>query len=130
MLRYSIDAKKKEIRIETEATYKQEFEQIDAIFEGVAAYHFEGDIFRTIFFDIEENSPSSVLDQYAEVFEKRKKHGWPLGWNRKKEDFDAYTERLNLKIFTITSSYGMDGFVIAVKMRTEGIENQSLLDNA
>ena len=123
ILGYEVDAINKSIIIKTDYGDSGNDEQTDIIFEGVLAYHFEGDLFRSIIFDVEEIDSESAIP--SDLLERKKNCGWPQGWDSKSESIGAYITRLNLKAFGIQSSYGLNGFVIAETM-TKKIANQKV----
>ena len=125
LLGYDVDSQRKRIVFRTEYPHTEEKQKTDVIFEDVKAYHFEGDLFSTIIFDIEEIEPATAMKQIPEVFERRAKHGWPQGWEKKKESFEEFASRLDLKAYWIQSSYGLDGFVLAKSMKKTSA-NQAL----
>jgi hypothetical protein len=80
------------------------------------AYHIVGDNLQTILFDIEECSTEGILSDYSSEFEAGVKYGWPGVWNTSLEACRDYFARNKLRGWSISSSYGLDGFVIAEDM--------------
>lgn len=126
LLSYHVDAEDERIVFRTEYRDGSEIEKTDVTFEGVSAYHFEGDIFTSIIFDMEEMAPSSIYKQYEDLFDRKKNYGWPKNWKQKEESFEGYLTRLGLKSYWIQSSSGLDGFVIAKEMRKSTTANQAV----
>ena len=116
VLSYTIDCEKESITFHTAFHDNEPHEYTDIIFSKVAGYHFEGDNFQTILFDIYQASPEEVYTSHSELFERRKNYAWPFSYNAKQE----LTEKLDkkgVKGFVISSSYGMEGFVLAQEMQ-------------
>lgn len=119
LLGYEVDSTKGRIVFHTEYPHNEPKEKTDVIFEGVLAYHFEGDLFSSIIFDIEETKLEYALKQNVGLLERREKHGWPQGWERKNETLEEYLNRKELKVYGIQSSYGLDGLVFARSMKKQ-----------
>ena len=117
VLSYTIDCEKESITFHTVFYRDNEpHEYTDMIFLRVAGYHFEGDNFRTILFNIYPSSPEEVYTSYHELFERRKNYAWPFSYNTKEELIEKLDKK-GVKGFLISSSYGMEGFVLAEEMQ-------------
>ncbi|MEM9283556.1 MAG: hypothetical protein AAGA96_17170 [Verrucomicrobiota bacterium] len=117
LLGYEVDSTERRIVLHTEYSHDERKERSDVIFEGVLSYHFEGDLFSSIVFDIEETMLKDALDPFEGLLARREKQGWPQGWEPKSETLDEYLSRNELKVYGIQSSYGLDGFVFAESMK-------------
>src|SRR5690349_14293085 len=114
---YTVDCQEQRITLRTAFDSNDLHEDTDVIFSGVVGYHFEGDNFGTILFDIAQVSPEEVYSAYRDVFERRKSYAWPtIDSGTEQELMDKLRNR-NVKGFLISSSYGMEGFVLAEEMR-------------
>ena len=113
LVAYTVLAKEKRIIIQTEFRDREPHESTDVIFDDVVAYHFENDLFGTIIFDIEEVDLAALLKEHAAMFEEGWRYGWPRGWQKEKEEIEAFARRLEMRAFELSSSYGMSGWVIA-----------------
>jgi hypothetical protein len=131
LLRYSVLAEEKKIVFETEYPGRTPRELTDVVFEDVLAYAFENDLFGTIIFDIEEVDLAALLKEHAAMFEAGWRYGWPRGWEKEKETIGAFTTRLGMHAFELSSSYGMSGWIIAKQMSKIRKEaNQIITDNS
>lgn len=90
---------------------------VDVIFESVAAYHFEGDCLHNIIFDIAETEAREVVGDGTAFRERHRICGWPRDWNSRAEGPAEFFARENLKVFAISCSYGMTGWVAAKSVR-------------
>src|SRR4051812_44144662 len=116
LLAYSVLAKEKKIILQTAYLDREPHELTDIVFEDVLAYYFENDLFGTIIFEVEEVDLSALLKEYAVMFETGWRYGWPRGWDKKKEEIEAFVRRLGMRGFELSSSYGMSGWVVARSM--------------
>lgn len=116
LLSYTVDCQARSITVYT--TYKgtEPSEHTNVVFSNVTVYHFEGDNFGTISFDITEVAPEEVYLAYQALFIRRKDYGWlPVAYVTEDDLMRSFAES-NIKGYLLTSSYGMDGFVLAQKM--------------
>jgi hypothetical protein len=90
---------------------------IDVIFNGVAAYHFEGDCFDNIMVDIEEVTAASIVRDGTTFAERKRLYGWPPDWNSEKESAGDFFSRMGSRLYELHCSYGMYGWVAAEKMQ-------------
>ena len=116
VLSYAIDCKKENITLCTVFYDNEPHEYTDIIFTKVAGYHFEGDNFQTILFAIYRASPEEIYASHSELFERRKNYAWPFNYNTK-QDLMEKLDKKGVKGFLISSSYGMEGFVLAEEMQ-------------
>ena len=115
--KYCVDSRERRIVIETEFPHSTPPTETSLIFEGVQAYFFQNDLMGTIIMDVTPTAIESITDRYKDLFEKNSVHGWPLGWEPKKESINDYFKRLALQAFELSSSYGMDGWIICRTMK-------------
>jgi hypothetical protein len=92
------------------------FEYTDVVFSGLMAYYFEHDNLSTILFDIEEVSLDSVLEQSRERFKAGQRYGWPGVWNRSEQACRAYLVGQGAYAYSVSSSLGLCGWVLAERM--------------
>jgi hypothetical protein len=117
LLSYTVEHEPRRITFRTVYQDIEPNEYTDVLFSGVIAYHFEGDTFGTILFDITETELSRLYADYEELFRRQKNYGWPLlGYGSPDELIDRF-QREGVKAFTIHSSCGMEGFVHATEMK-------------
>jgi len=119
LLSYTIDAVEKRITLNTAYQDREPFEYTQVVFTGVLVYHFEGDNFSTILFDVTEVRSDEVVEAYKELFAARKNYGWlPFDYPTEgalKDQLNA----LNVRGYYVESSYGMQGFVLCEQMLIE-----------
>lgn len=126
IIAYEVDAERRRIILHTRFDDRTPTEYTDVIFDGVLGYRFENDNFGNIILDIEEISLSQLLSDNRNVFEGGKKYGWPGVWNESPEASMHYFESNRAKAFEISSSFGMDGWVIAESYRLERVRHNEL----
>ena len=116
LVAYTVLAKEKKIVLQTEFRDREPHEFTDVVFEEVLAYDFEGDLFGCIIFDVKEVDLAALLREHAAKFEDGWRYGWPCGWEKEKEEIEAYVRRMEMRAFELSSSYGMGGWVLARRM--------------
>ena len=107
VLSYMVDCQERQITLCTVYPHAEPPERTDIIFSGVAAHHFERGDMVTILFAVQEVSPEQVYAEYGDLFERNKTYGWP----------EVQHDTKVVKGFLISSSYGLEGFVLAQEMR-------------
>ena len=121
LLAYSVSSETREIRLQTVyPAYEQaESEYTDVVFTDVVAYHFEGDRFSTILFDVDEVKVEDIYAENVERFEAGQRYCWPGVWNDGKQAVLDYLSAQSIKGYSLSSSIGMTGWVLAKDMRFE-----------
>ena len=115
IISYEVDGVLKQIILHTEYAYGEEpAEKTDVIFGGVLDHYFRNSILPSIIFDVQEVETQSILIRDRDLInEGHKIAGWPSFW---KDSIDEMIEDLSqggYKMFEISSSYGLDGWVVA-----------------
>jgi hypothetical protein len=114
---YEVCCERREVRVRTEYRDKGEpFEHTDVIFTGVCAYHFRHDCFGNIILDIEEIAPENIYQDNRAQFEAGWRYGWPGDWGKTEEAARAYFREHGVRGYVLSSSYGMDGWILGQKM--------------
>ena len=107
--------------------YNDEFcEDTDVVFTGYLTHIFY-DILgenRNIIFDIEEYPMNLFLERERELLSKRKNHCWPISYENF-EDLINFFQSNTFKVFSIDSSLGLWGYIIAKEMNVV-VKNQIL----
>ncbi|MFN3649942.1 MAG: hypothetical protein ACK47B_10195 [Armatimonadota bacterium] len=116
LLAYHVDCEARQITLRTIFQDEEPHEKAQITFTGVLAYHFEGDAFGTILFDITAVPPAEIVGQYAELFARLKNYGWPGPTYQTPEELNQRLEGSGVTGYLIYSSCGMDGFVLAKRM--------------
>ena|SRR5690349_80139 len=113
---YSVNCQRQRIVLHTAFRDREPREFIDVVFHDVVAHHFQHVLPNNILFDIEEVEVSALIRDNASVFADSWRYAWPAVEYR--GDLDALVERLkaaSLQAYSINSSYGMSGWVLAGK---------------
>jgi hypothetical protein len=121
---YEVDGDRRRIVLHTRFEEREPFEYTDLIFEGVFAYHFQNDNFGNILFGVEEVGVSQLVFANSSLFEDGSKYAWPGPWNESIEACTGYLRTKGAKAFEISSSYGLDGWVIAESHRLEAVPGE------
>jgi hypothetical protein len=110
---YEVSCEKRELVIHTEFRDIEPKEKTDIIFRGVEAYHLDRDNMNSILFDVTERSIEGIMEDFSPEFESGVKYAWPGPWNESSQSCREYFVKQNCKGWEISSSYGLEGFVIA-----------------
>jgi hypothetical protein len=115
LLGYSVDDEKREILFRTEFQDNLPIERTNIIFSGVETYFFEHHSLPlgTILFDVEENDLILFLQDNRKRFQDGIKWGWPGPWGISIDETKAYIEKHELKAFSVSSSCGLSGWILA-----------------
>jgi len=111
IVRYEVDAEKRRIVLHT-VFEGEPREYTIVVFEGVMAYHFEGDNFGNILFDVVETDVQGILAANRDLFEDGQRFAWPGPWNVSAEAASQHLKSQAAKAWEISSSYGLSGWVI------------------
>ena len=117
LIGYEVDGRGRRIVLHTVPHQGGGEVPIDVIFEGVGAYHLEGDCLQNIIFDIVETSAQEVVGDGRAFRERHRWCGWPRDWDSRTEEPAAFFAKHELKIFALTCSYGITGWVAARSVR-------------
>ena len=118
LVSYEVFCERREIRLCTEFRDRGEpYEFTDVVFTGVVAYDFRHDSeIGTIIFDVTEVPAADIYDQHADQFRAGARYGWPGEWIESLEIAVAHFKKHSIRGFEISSSCGMDGWVLARDM--------------
>ena len=115
LVSYEVDAVTKQIVFHTEYAYgEQPFEKTDIVFKNVLDHHFRYPVLPSIIFGVEEVAIQNILIRDDEIInEGHKMGGWPSFWSHSTEAMVEAIEKSGCKMYELTSSYGMEGWVVA-----------------
>lgn len=119
LVSYEVLCELREIRLHTEyrdGLLDGPFECTDVVFRGVFAYHFQQDTQTNIIFDIEEASVTDILKESQALLAAGRPHGWPQIEGSPKPNLEVYLSVNDVCGFEISSSCGLDGWVLAQSM--------------
>jgi hypothetical protein len=119
LVSYEVLCEQREIRLHTEfrdGRLDGPFEYTDVVFRGVFAYHFQQDTPTNIIFDIEEVAVTDILEKSQALLDAGRAYGWPRIEGSPEPNLEAYLNANDVRGFEISSSYGLDGWVLAQSM--------------
>jgi hypothetical protein len=122
---YAVDGAERRICLDVYWPYetKTDVHRARLIFSGVEGYFFEHDLGGNILYSIEEDSVASFVQRNAEWFQRERKWGWPLFWKDSVESTKKYIEERCGKVFDISTSYGLSGWILAQSIDEQIIES-------
>ena len=86
----------------------------NVIFKGVQGYHFQNDAFGNMIFGVETVPVEYLLTEFgAEISESYRRAGSPGPWAANLGSAPEYLHEHGIKGFTLSSSYGLSGWVLA-----------------
>lgn len=110
---YTIDGRARTIVMHTEPHQGGGDAFVDVRFDGVGAYRFENDLLQNIVFDIAEASPDEAASIMRDIDANGGRNGFPRDWDTGAETVAQYLKRLELRLFVLSASYGMTGWIAA-----------------
>jgi hypothetical protein len=124
LVSYEVHCKARIITLRTEcrlANKPTEFTNV--IFKGVQGYQFENDAFGNIIFDVETVPVEHLLAEFgADISESYRMAGSPGPWAADLGSAPAYLREHGIKAFTLSSSYGLSGWVLAKEVSMANAE--------
>ena len=97
-------------------TLSENGEKINIIFEGILAYLFENQQKNNIILDIEEKDREKFITDNNELLERQRNFGWPIMY-KDMEDLKLVLEVNRYNYYVLNSSCGMNGWIVAKKMK-------------
>ncbi len=124
LVSYEVRCEARVITLRTKyRTANKPTEFTDVIFEGVQGYRFENDAFENIIFGVETVSVEDLLTEFgAEISESYRMAGSPGSWAANLGAAAEYLRERGIKGFTLSSSYGLSGWVLAKEMSIANAE--------
>ncbi len=113
IIKYIIDFENGNIVI---YTLSENGEKINIIFEGILAYLFENQQKNNIILDIEEKDREKFITDNNELLERQRNFGWPIMY-KDMEDLKLVLEVNRYNYYVLNSSCGMNGWIMAKKMK-------------
>jgi hypothetical protein len=71
----------------------------------------------SVVFDIEEKTLEYFMNKNRNLFEMERRHGWPFPYENEKELIEILNKN-NQKCYFINSTYGLEGWILAEKMKS------------
>ena len=119
---YEFDSRTSTLIMRTMYPHSVPPEFTDVWFTGVWCHHLECVLGHDIIFDMDGSDIQREVEMNPDLFERLKNHGWPRT-ERLAETIFEVIDRLQLRVWHIHSSYGLDGFVVARERLT--FQNQT-----
>jgi hypothetical protein len=115
LISYEVQCEARTIILRTEYRVKNEpTKSVNVIFTDVQGYHFENDAFGNIIFGFETVPVEHFLTEYGpEILESYHTTGAPGPWATNLETASAYLREQGIQAFILSSSCGLDGWVLA-----------------
>ena len=115
---FSVDGSAKRIVLNTINDEQTPVEHTDVVFDGVIDHFFRDALLPSIIFDIEPADATFVLTRYLDVISTGyRRGGWPSFYDAEVSAMENNISAAGCTIFTIESSYGIDGWIVARTMQ-------------
>lgn len=109
---YEVDLKNSKLRLNLQQHELENLKHIDVVFNVVLVHFFETALQGSIIFDVEERGIDKFIKENSNLLNKQKEYSWPIDYNDVKELNDLLVNN-QYRYYIITSSYGLNGWVIA-----------------
>jgi hypothetical protein len=118
LISYEVQCEARTIILRTEYRVRNvQTKSVNVIFTDVQGYHFENDAFGNIIFGFETVPVEHFLTEYGpEILESYRMTGAPGPWATNLETASAYLREQGVQVFILSSSFGLDGWVLAREM--------------
>jgi hypothetical protein len=118
LISYEVRCEARTIILRTEYRVKNEpTEFTNVIFKDVQGYHFENDAFRNIIFSFASLPLEEFLAKYGPaISESYRVAGSPGPWAASLGTASGHLRERGIQVFILSSSYGLDGWVLAREM--------------
>jgi hypothetical protein len=115
LVSYEVQCEQRTITLRTQCREENKpTEFTNVVLEGVQGYHFENDAFGNIIFGLESVPVEWFLKEYgAQISESYRMAGAPGVWAGNLVSAPEYLREQGIKAFILSSSYGLDGWVLA-----------------
>jgi len=116
---YQADFESEQLILKTKYYYDgAACENTDIIFKGYFTHIFSNEQKGSIIFGIEERMSTYFCERERELIEKNRKHCWPINYQTPdtKGELNKFIQDNGYKVFDISSSYGLCGWVLAKRM--------------
>jgi len=118
LISYEVQCEARTIILRTEYRVKNEpTEFTNVMFKDVQGYHFENDAFGNIIFGFKTVPVEEFLAEYGpKISESFRAAGSPGPWAASLGTASGYLRERGIQAFILSSSYGLDGWVLAREM--------------
>jgi len=118
---YHVDFENKDLTMKTEYETPTLHEKTDVVFTGYLTHIFSTEMECNIIFDIEEWPLALFLKEESELLKDEKNYGWPISYDTEADLIGFFTIN-GYKVFNISSSCGLHGYVLAKSMEIKVIK--------
>lgn len=116
IISYQVDFENETFIIKTQYDDDKICENTDVSFTGYLTHIFHHEMKNSIIFDIEEYPLNSFLESERELIEEGKNYCWPI-IHETTSELVKYLELNDYKTFSLSSSLGLYGWVLAKSMK-------------
>lgn len=121
ILSYTVDLENQKIVLHTKYSNRAFNEQTTVEFINVIAHSFQNEVKSSTIFEIDSLSLEDFIKDNNDSLMKQKDYGWPMMYTTEKELLNEL-QKAKQSYFTIDSSIGLCGWVLAEKMNITVME--------
>ena len=115
---YTVDGVAKRIILHTAYEEAEPFEYTDILFDGVMDHFFRDTVLPSIIFDVEPGDVAHTLTRDKDAIDEgHRRGGWPSFYAPTVAEMVDKIASAGCFLYTIVSSYGLDGWVVSRTMR-------------
>ena len=123
---YTVDFETDTLIIKTLHCTDKTQEKTNVIFTDYLAHTFDGEMKGSIIFDIREYQLEHFLREELNMMREQRRFGWPMYYKTENELIEFFQTN-GYKVFEISSSYGLCGWVFAKQMDFIADESESYI---
>lgn len=112
---YEFDARNSTLVLRTCRPHDEPAEFTEVWFHEVWTHHLECILGHDILQGVDEAEVAGVMGEFGDLFARLECHGWPRR-ERADESLPEVVRRKGLRVWLLSSSYGVAGFVVAGRM--------------
>jgi hypothetical protein len=123
ILSYQVDFEHEQLLLKTRYFFGDHLtENTDIIFDGYLTHIFNHECKGSILFDIEECPLSIFIEREHEMIAENRNYAWPINYQTDdtRAELTAFMQENGYKVFEVSSSYGLYGWVLAKQMASIG----------
>ena len=110
---YEVQCESRIITLRTEYRDAGPAEYTNIVFSGVEGYHFQGDAFGNIIFDVAEIQIEQFLKEFSSEISELYRFNAKPDWAAVLDSAPAQMRARGIKPYVLSSSYGSGGWVLA-----------------
>lgn len=117
IISYEVNLTNQKIIIHAESSDSTLVSKINIVFVDVLSHFFENQLNGSIILDIEKYEISQFIIDNVDLLKKQKNYCWPMNYDTDQDLIEKLLKE-HYSYYVISSSYGLNGWVLAKKYET------------